>query len=498
MDSPRRSAPAVESPRAVHHEERTMTRRLILPAFALGFLLASSAWAQHHAGVGKVDYEPNPRGGDPNVPEGCVGVLAKVEISGTATSFSPGTVTIDAGQPVCWTWSGSAHNITSDDLSFTSGLPVERGNFQRTFNTPGTYGYHCQVHGSPTVGMRGTVVVRDASGGGEGPGTLELGSATYTVDENAGPLTVAVHRTGGSEGAASVKYSVSPGTAKPGKDYLPKTGTLKWTNGDQGPKSFAVPLKNDTALEVDEGFTVKLTKATGAALGTNTAAVTIHDDDNPCGSALLAPSQLRAVGQSDSEIRLTWENEPAGAKSLRIERRQPGGAFQEIAAVPAGVNSFTDAGLPGDAIFQYRVRAAGAEGRSAFSDIAAGATDGPTMPCDERNALCLQNGRFEATVQWRPSVDEPARDAKRVALPEAPDTGGLFALSPHEDLMLLLNVLDGCSVNDRYWLYVAAVTDVELTVKVRDSQTGRTWVYFNPAGSTPAPMRDVEAFATCP
>jgi len=33
---------------------------------------------------------------------------------------------------------------------------------------------------------------------------------------------------------------------------------------------------------------------------------------------------------------------------------------------------------------------------------------------------------------------------------------------------------------------------------VRDTQTGRTRVYFNPAGSTPAPVRDVEAFATCP
>jgi hypothetical protein len=30
------------------------------------------------------------------------------------------------------------------------------------------------------------------------------------------------------------------------------------------------------------------------------------------------------------------------------------------------------------------------------------------------------------------------------------------------------------------------------------TQTGRTWAYFNPAGRVPAPVRDVEAFASCP
>lgn len=474
-----------------------MTKRPIFSVFALIFLLAASAWGQHHAGMDKVDYEPTPRGADPNPPAGCVGVQAKVEINGASTTFTPGTVTIDVGQPVCWTWSGTSHNIASDDSLFTSGPPTEQGTFQTTFRTPGTFGYHCQVHGSPTTGMRGTVVVRDG-GGNEGPGTLELASVAYTMNETGGSVTIAVQRVGGSQGAASVKYSVSPGTAKPGKDYLPKSGTLKWTADDQAPKSFAVPIKNDKDLETDETFTVKLTKATGAALGTNSAVVTIKDDDNTCGSARFAPSQLRALGRSESEIRLTWDNEPAGASSVRIERRQPGGVFQEIAAVPAGMNAYTDSGLPAGAVFQYRIRAHGAEGSSAFSAVAAGATDGSTLPCDERSALCLQNGRFEATVEWRPEAEETARAAKRVALPEGSDAGGFFTFSAQDDLQLLLNVVDGCSVNGRFWINFAAVTDAELTVKVRDTVTGRTWVTFNPAGSAPAPVRDVEAFATCP
>ena len=79
-------------------------------------------------------------------------------------------------------------------------------------------------------------------------------------------------------------------------------------------------------------------------------------------------------------------------------------------------------------------------------------------------------------------------------LPESPGSG-LFSSSRSADPQLLINMLDGCSVNGHHWLYLATVADVEHTVKVRDTQTGRTWVLFNPAGRVPAPVRDVEAFS---
>jgi len=479
------------------------TYRPILPALALGFLLATAASGQHHAMSamgGAKDYDDDPGGGDPNAPSGCTGVLAKIQITGTVTAFSPSTITVNPGDPVCWTWAGTydAHNIKADDGSFTSGAPADHGTFQKTFTTPGTYGFYCQVHGSLTGGMRGTVIVRDADGGGgddSGPGTIQLAPTAYTVSEGAGTLAVTVERVNGSEGAATVKIATSPGTAKPGKDFNTRSGVLSWGNGEQGPKTFDVTIKNDGAIEPDESFSIKLSKATRAALGASTAVATIHDDDNPaCGSAFSAPSKLEARGQSAGEIRLTWGDEPAAASALKIERRQPGGAFREIAAVAPGAGSFIDSDLPGDTIFQYRLRAEGFDGASAFSAIAAGATDGSTAACDETRALCLNDGRFEATVEWHGSAAERNREAKRVMVPETPGSG-LFS---HDDLQLLLNVHDGCAVNDRYWLDLAAIADVELTVKVRDTQTGRTWVYFNPAGRTPAPMRDLNAFATCP
>ena len=404
-----------------------MFHRFTLPALALGFLLASAAWAQHHdhamMGVDPKDYDDGGgRGGDTNPPPGCNGIQAKITISGT--SFSPATVTVQAGQPVCWTWSQSiAHNVHADDDSFTSGAPATNGNFQTTFNTPGTYGFYCQVHGSTSGGMRGTIVVQGSTGGdggGSGPGKIALDPTSYTVDMSAGVVTVTVDRSGGSDGKASVKYATAPGTAKAGKDFTPRTGILNWADGDGDPKTIQIPIKKSNTPQPDKTFSVKLSKPTGAAMGAAAATVTIHDDRSP------------------------------GCNAVASEARMQG------------------------------VDAAG----------------GSTAPCDETRALCLNGGRFEATVRWQPAPSRVDRGSKR-ALSDAPDTG-LFAPSTEEDPAILLHVLDRCAVNGHYWIDLAAVTDREFTVKVRDTLTGRTRTYHNTAGITPAPVRDVEAFATCP
>jgi plastocyanin len=469
--------------------------RVILSVLAFSVLLATSLSAQHHPVAGKVDYDPEPGGGEPTSP-GCPGVQAKVTINATSTTFSPATITVDAGTPVCWTWAGTPvqHNIKGDDGSFSSGPPDNDGTFQRTFSTPGTYNYHCQVHGTLTSGMRATVIVRDAAGEpGEGPGTLQLGSATYTVNEGEATLSVSVERVGGSDGAASVKYGTTNGTAKGGKDFLPRAGTLKWTNGDAGPKTIQVPIKNDNAAEPDEAFTVKLSKATGAPLGTAVAAVSVKDDDGGAGCpAAFSELSLRASGESAGEIRVEWEAAPTTAKVFHIERRAPGGTFRTVASVAPEAGSFIDSGLPAAATFQYRLRA---DGTTDFSRTVVAATDGSAAACDDSRGVCLGGGRFEATVEWggAPAKD---REARGMTFSEAPGSG-LFSRS-NESLALLLNIHDGCAANDHFWLDLAAVTDEEFTVRVRDTQTGRTWIYFNEAGRAPAPVRDVEAFKTCP
>ncbi len=77
--------------------------------------------------------------------------------------FEPANVTVPAGTTVTWTWVGGFHDVTpTGDPQFpASGASVgPPQSFSHTFNTPGTYLYYCSVHGSPTSGMRGTIVVQ--------------------------------------------------------------------------------------------------------------------------------------------------------------------------------------------------------------------------------------------------------------------------------------------------------------------------------------------------
>jgi plastocyanin len=88
-------------------------------------------------------------------------------------SFSPSTITIKVGTRVTWTNAGpSAHTATSDNGVWdtgTLGAPsggggygggTAGGTYQFTFNTPGTYNYHCKIHPPSTYpSFTGTISV---------------------------------------------------------------------------------------------------------------------------------------------------------------------------------------------------------------------------------------------------------------------------------------------------------------------------------------------------
>jgi plastocyanin len=79
-------------------------------------------------------------------------------------NFSPATLTVSAGTTVVWTWGTGAiqHNVVPVGTQpARSGDPTNAPHtYQFKFDTPGTYTYFCQVHGSPSGGMRGTVTVQ--------------------------------------------------------------------------------------------------------------------------------------------------------------------------------------------------------------------------------------------------------------------------------------------------------------------------------------------------
>ena len=76
--------------------------------------------------------------------------------------FDPTPDTVPAGQ-VTFSWSNASntHNVTWDtgpSTPLNSGT-MATGTFPVTLQA-GTYTYHCTLHGTPTTGMRGTIVVQ--------------------------------------------------------------------------------------------------------------------------------------------------------------------------------------------------------------------------------------------------------------------------------------------------------------------------------------------------
>jgi plastocyanin len=115
---------------------------------------------------------------------------AKAAASGTVAiadfSFSPATITINAGDTVTWTNNGpTPHSATSSSGSFDTGIFPAGQSRSHTFSEAGTYPYICTPHPN----MRGTVVVQASqTGGGEtsGSGAADAGGATGEATQSEG------------------------------------------------------------------------------------------------------------------------------------------------------------------------------------------------------------------------------------------------------------------------------------------------------------------------
>jgi len=79
-------------------------------------------------------------------------------ISVVDNSFDPSSTTLAAGATVTWTWNGSLnHNVTFDNTSIGNSPTQSTGTFSKTFSSPGTFNYHCTVHGT---GMSGQIKIQ--------------------------------------------------------------------------------------------------------------------------------------------------------------------------------------------------------------------------------------------------------------------------------------------------------------------------------------------------
>ncbi len=158
------------------------------------------------------------------------------------------------------------------------------------------------------------------------PGTLQFSSATYTVAEAGGTVTLTVTRTGGSDGAVTADYTLGGGTATGGAacggsvDYVNTGGTVSFADGETS-KTFDVTICNDAAFEGNETFNATLSNATGGAtIGTpNPATVTITDDDPAPGT--ITVNDVRVFegnsGTVNAVFTLTYVGTSPGTASVQ-------------------------------------------------------------------------------------------------------------------------------------------------------------------------------------
>jgi hypothetical protein len=106
------------------------------------------------------------------------------------------------------------------------------------------------------------------------------------------------------------------------------------------------------------------------------------------------------------------------------------------------------------------------------------------------SALCLAGGRFRVGVRFVDPRDGIERQA--VARPLTSDSGSFWFFAP-DNLELMLKIVDGRPLNDRFWFFAAGLSDVAYEITVTDTQTGSERVYVNPRGKL-ASRADTSAF----
>ena len=108
--------------------------------------------------------------------------------------------------------------------------------------------------------------------------------------------------------------------------------------------------------------------------------------------------------------------------------------------------------------------------------------------------LCLNGNRFKvtATFQIQGGAVTPAQVVEMTE-----DTGYLWFFQS-TNVEVVLKVLNGCSINSRYWVFAAGLTNVRVVITVTDVQTGTVRTYTNPLNTAYAPVQDTGAMAVCP
>jgi hypothetical protein len=322
---------------------------------------------------------------------------------------------------------------------------------------------------------------------------------------------ITLTRTGSTASPLSVNVSIS-GTATNGTDYNFINTTQTFAAGQSTLNIPVVPI-DDTVVEDVETATFTLVAGTGYTVGNpSSGTVSISNNDfTPCvPSATLLCFQSgrfqatltatangtnyagQAVSLSDTSGGF-WlfspDNIEVGVKILDGSSVNGKfwiyhGAATDVAysltvtdrANPSRAKTFSkpagsfcggaDTGSFSKALAQPETASLeldGGEEKTTYVKALACVADSTTA--------CLLNNRFKVRVKLGTAYQQ--------VIPFTSQTGFFWFFSP-DNLEILVKVLDGTSLNGRYWVYFGALTDQAYTVEVTDTATGAVKSYPSP------------------
>ncbi len=124
-----------------------------------------------------------------------------------------------------------------------------------------------------------------------------------------------------------------------------------------------------------------------------------------------------------------------------------------------------------------------------------GGSSGTALACEAlAGDVCLGLGRFRVRAAWRTAQGQTGMSH---GVRYSDDTGQMWFFSA-SNLEAIVKVLNGCALNQRYWLFAGGLTNVNVTLTAFDTVGGATKTYTNPQGHAFQPIQDTGAFATCP
>jgi PKD repeat protein len=251
----------------------------------------------------------------------------------------------------------------------------------------------------------------------------------------------------------------------------------KWDSGERSSGTF--PRAFNTAGTFTYFCSVHLSMMQGTiVVQAATAAPTANFTFSPSGVPVMGTPIQFTDTSTGSPTSWAWNfGDPASGTSNVSALQNPTHVFQSAGTYTVSLQA-SNAGGPNTATSSITISAGGA------------------VACvPDSETLCLNNGRFAVTAEWT----KPDLTTGHGTPVKLTNDSGYFWFFDASNIEVVTKVLNACGLNNAYWVFAAGLTNVQVQLRVVDTDTGAVYAKENPQGTAFVPIQDTGAFpASCP